>query len=99
MEETEYIFKMEELLKDDKTYMEIKKDITETIQRKTNELISNWVKKSYISNQKGTELHRYNSVISKIYGLPKTHKNDCPLRPIGKEIIHFQSKRDGTTSI
>jgi hypothetical protein len=82
MEETEYNFKMEELLNDDKTYMEIKKDITETIQRKTNEFISNWVKKSYISNQKGTELHRYNSVISKIYGLPKTHKNDCPLRPI-----------------
>jgi hypothetical protein len=82
MEEAEYNFKMKTLLEDGGTYLEIKKDITETIQRKTNEFISNWVKKSYITNQKGTELHRYNGVISKMYGLPKTHKNDCPLRPI-----------------
>lgn len=85
---TEYTSKIEELLNDSTTYKQLKRDITNTLTTQNNTLIKEWENKCFISPQIAKSLTIHNSVPPKIYGLPKIHKTDIPLRPI---ISHIQS--------
>ena len=70
------------LLNDVNTYRKIMKDPTKPTQNNINKLISKWCSMNYIDNNTAKNLKSYNSVIPKIYGLPKLHKDGIPLRPI-----------------
>jgi Reverse transcriptase (RNA-dependent DNA polymerase) len=82
MNQSDYDMKMSNLLAEDDTYEIIRRHSTETLQRKINALIETWRTKEYINDSVSKKLKSYNSTISKIYGLPKIHKNEIPLRPI-----------------
>ncbi|XP_044745164.1 uncharacterized protein LOC123307028 [Coccinella septempunctata] len=56
--------------------------MTITLEKENNRIVKEWQKKHYISKQDERTLLTHNSKIPKIYGLPKVHKADIPLRPI-----------------
>ena len=79
MDSTVYNQKLMDLLGDNNTYEQI------SLQTITNNIYD--FNKSYrklISNEdkSWSSLINYHPIIPKIYGLPKTHKPDIPLRPI-----------------
>lgn len=82
MDQNEFHTKMMELLDGTTTYEKLDWDPTNRMQNLSNNLIASWIKRQYIDLQTGKDLKRYNSLPPKIYGQSKTHKDNCPLRPV-----------------
>lgn len=78
----EYLRKMHEMLSDQTTYLKVKKDPTNKHQIRANKIIESLVKSNIIDKQEARSLTTYNAVPPKIYGLRKTHKQGCVLRPV-----------------
>ncbi|XP_044760307.1 uncharacterized protein LOC123317762 [Coccinella septempunctata] len=78
----EYNKKMQELLDDKTTYKGMKRDMTVTMEKKNNKIVKDWLQEKYITAQEAKTMIVHNSKISKMYGLPKVHKENIPLRPI-----------------
>ena len=74
---SDYKKKMKGLLSD-KTYRKLDKDPTNTITQNTRDL----VEKSNIPNETKKTLKPTNPLPPRLYGLPKIHKPNVPLRPI-----------------
>jgi hypothetical protein len=77
MDQDEYNDKISQLL-DPEHYTKLKKDPTPTIERQTREII----KQSSIPQQEQRALLPSSTRPPRLYGLPKIHKEECPLRPI-----------------
>ena len=82
MKKDEYYKKMSDLLNDSNTYKKVAHDLTKQIQNKINGLINNMFRKKYIDKKTKNLLNCHNGQSPYIYGLPKLHKNNIPLRPI-----------------
>lgn len=82
----EYKEKMNELLKDRKTYKLIRKDPTENLQRKNNMLITELYKNNNITKWEKYRLFTHAANAPQLYGLPKIHKDNVPLRPISSSM-------------
>lgn len=82
MSRRDYIEKTETMLGDDSTYKILEVDPTAKLQRLLNETLKRLKNSKDISVEVGKHLTTYNSVISKLYCLPKIHKPNVPLRPI-----------------
>jgi hypothetical protein len=82
LEKKEYDRKLHALLEDTSTYKKVNVDPTLTIQRKNNDIVKRMFENKYIEVALKKSLTTYNSVAPRIYGLPKVHKQDAPLRPI-----------------
>lgn len=78
----QYQERMDDLLKDRKIYKNINKVSINVTKNKLNKLMSNWETINLISTEQGKFLKNQNGVIPRIYGAPKTHKENNPLRPI-----------------
>lgn len=85
MTKEDYLEKMNNLLTSD-SFRQITRDPTQTIQSKSNKIVTELEKQGNIDNIQGKLLRRYNSVAPRIYGNPKLHKPDIPLRPIVSDI-------------
>lgn len=81
-----YTEKMMDLLNDKTTYVILKNNPTTTIQGKLNKIIDNLLKNDHINKNLALQLKSYNGIPPKIYGLPKIHKINTPLRPIVSNI-------------
>ncbi|XP_060518421.1 uncharacterized protein LOC132697147 [Cylas formicarius] len=79
---TDYDNKINELLSDRATYRELKNDPTNIFQKNNNDIINRWEKALLISPQTAKHLKINNAITPRIYGLPKLHKQNIPLRPI-----------------
>lgn len=79
---TEYNEKMQSLLNDERTYTKLLRDPTNKYQTENNKIVSYLKSKTYICDEEAKRLRSYNCVSPKIYGLPKLHKPNRPLRPI-----------------
>lgn len=77
-----YNDKMTLLLSDTNTYKKISKNPTLSIQNKNNSIVKDWHIKNFIDLFTYKKLICHNGLPSKIYGLPKLHKLNFPLRPI-----------------
>ena len=82
LEKTKYLNEIKTMLSDTRTYIPLKKDPTNTTQKKVNDLIKNWEKKNYINDSMAKSLKSDNPLPTRFYGLPKIHKPNNPLRPI-----------------
>ena len=82
MSQLDYDSKLKSLLQETSTYTILSEDPTEKIEGQCNRLILKWKKKNFITSEEATTLTRYNSICSRIYGKPKIHKANNPLRPI-----------------
>ena len=82
MDKTDYHDKMDELVNDKQTYEVLKRDPTPALQRKLNSKLLQLKKADAI------DIRRYNRLRcpvpqpAKLYGLPKLHKPNVPMRPV-----------------
>ncbi|KAJ4426524.1 hypothetical protein ANN_27338 [Periplaneta americana] len=74
---TQYQEKIDQLL-NDPAYKILKKDPTSSVERRTNQLI----KKSSLRAESKQLVSPSGSIPPRLYGLPKIHKPEVPLRPI-----------------
>ena len=86
MNTTDYNNKMDDLLNDSTTYKKIRNDPTNIYQTKNNTFIKKIISKKQLSDIEAKNLMIHNAVAPKIYGLPKLHKPNIPLRPIVSSI-------------
>ena len=81
-----YIYKMNAMLGDTETYPMIKRDPTRKITTSLRELLTRWKTREYISPATYRMLYCSDGVLPRAYGLPKVHKENCPLRIIVSSI-------------
>lgn len=86
MDKEKYVEKIQFLLSDDNTYQKMDFDPTSRFQAKNNKDILDLFKKGKVDEKNKNFLVTYNGVSPKVYGLPKLHKKDIPLRPITSSI-------------
>lgn len=79
---TEYIQKMTKLLEDKDTYRKIRSDPTTTIQNTNNNIVNKLFKQGHIDYKQKLQLYNTSSIAPRLYGLPKVHKENIPMRPI-----------------
>lgn len=73
---------MDELLSDESTYVRVDKNPTKRITNELKTLLAKWHKNDYISTNTYRSLRLSDGVLPRAYGLPKIHKQNCPLRII-----------------
>ena len=59
-----------------------KKDCTKSVESSLSSLLNDLVKVNFITKELRSFLLSSGHSVPRLYGLPKTHKPDCPLRPI-----------------
>ena len=82
LDRIDYYEKLLLLLKDETTYKAIKQDQTKSIERRLNAFIFDLLKRNCITKQQYYFLRSNDSCAPRLYGLPKVHKKDFPMRPI-----------------
>lgn len=78
----EYQTKMKDLLSDESTYKKLSTNPTNRVLRKINGMLDEWHNKGYIDGRTQRRLKESSCNPPRIYGLPKTHKENRPLRPV-----------------
>ena len=82
MDKTDYYDKMDALVNDKQTYQVLKRDQTPALQRKRNSKLLDLKKTDAIDIQRYNRLRCRAPQPPKLYGLPKLHKPNIPMRPI-----------------
>ena len=82
LDKSDYEEKMHKLLNDNSTYMLLKHDLTGNIEKKLKKYVYQLFKTKSISQNEYYHLHNSDANAPRIYGLPKIHKPQTPLRPI-----------------
>ncbi|XP_062701661.1 uncharacterized protein LOC134285233 isoform X2 [Aedes albopictus] len=78
----DYNMKMQALIEDDQTYQATNRDPTTRFQTKNNSFVKRLKDLKLIDYKTARILTRYDSVCPRIYGQPKAHKHNLPLRPV-----------------
>lgn len=86
MNKEEYQQKMNTIVEQD-CFRKLNRDPTSTVQNGSNQLISELLENNHIDLQMAKKMKRYNSNCPKIYGNPKVHKENIPLRPIVASLL------------
>lgn len=86
MYKQDYITKMEKLLDEKTTYKIIREDPTEKLQRMNNNIITELFKNNHISRFEKLKMTAHAAAAPELYGLPKLHKENIPLRPISASL-------------
>ncbi|XP_067634483.1 lamin-like protein [Eurosta solidaginis] len=86
MYKIEYMEKMDTLLDDKKTYKKVRADPTDSLQKKNNKIVDDLYKQKYINASEKFKLFCSAAIAPRLYGLPKIHKPDMPLRPISSSV-------------
>ncbi|VDQ03084.1 unnamed protein product [Trichobilharzia regenti] len=83
MNKAEYVKKMESILNDTSKFkIDNCKDMTDSVGKKVMKVLRELLKKKMIENHTYNELKPMGSRLPYMYGLPKIHKNNYPMRPI-----------------
>ena len=82
MEKTDYNDKMDSLVNDKQTHEVLKRDPTPALQRKLNNKLLTLKKTDKIDFRRYNRLRCSVPQPPKLYGLPKLHKPNIPMRPI-----------------
>lgn len=82
MYENNYNNKMLALLADANTYKAVKANPTSGYQKTNNALVKKLVSSKIIATKEAGQLEAKSAACPRIYGLPKTHKPNLPLRPV-----------------
>lgn len=84
LDRSSYVSKMESILSDSSKFVLDAKqtDNTKKLETCISQLLTTLVDQGVISNQERFRLLSSGHNVPRLYGLPKTHKEQCPLRPI-----------------
>ncbi|XP_075163117.1 uncharacterized protein LOC142235745 [Haematobia irritans] len=86
MEKEDYKNRMRQIVDDMMSYQRINKDPTQSLQKKNNELVEELFRNKVLSEFEMRRLKTEIATAPRLYGLPKIHKEDFPLRPICSSI-------------
>lgn len=78
----DYEVRMNDIVGDCSKYELLNKDPTSKFQKQNNELVEKLFKEKVLSLNEKKRIKTYIATAPKLYGLPKIHKEDFPLRPI-----------------
>jgi len=95
IDEYHYINKMEDLLRDQDTYINIKKNPINELNNSARTLLTRWTKNNYITTEVYKKLYCSDGILPRAYGLPKIHKPNNPLRIIissNDSLLYFFAK-------
>ena len=82
MDREEYREKLLKILQDKENYKKVGRNPTKSLEKKSKCLVDTLRNEKWIDERLADSLTRLDSVPPKIYGLPKIHKTDLPLRPV-----------------
>ena len=82
LNKSDYVNNVLDHLNDNSTYVQINKDLNNSIQTKLNKLLSRLLNSGDIDINQSKSLKCYNGSSPYLYGLPKIHKSNIPIRPI-----------------
>ncbi|XP_062714231.1 uncharacterized protein LOC134291004 [Aedes albopictus] len=82
MELDDYDRKMKQLVDDENTYEKLNRDPTGSIESKNNQFVKRLMDLKLIDAQQAYRLKSNTAICPRIYGLPKAHKPELPLRPV-----------------
>ena len=82
MDTTDYDNKLQTMLNDTETYTKLSKDPTLKYKTKLVDILARLKKEGRIRPQDKAFLYPTAEIVPRIYGSPKIHKDDTPLRPI-----------------
>ncbi|XP_062700032.1 uncharacterized protein LOC134284782, partial [Aedes albopictus] len=82
LEAQEYHDKMKGLLSDGQTYKKLTTNPTNRVLKKINGILDEWHNEGYIDSRTQRKLKESSCIPPRIYGLPKIHKENRPLRPV-----------------
>jgi len=82
LNKTDYFNKMTDLLSDTHTYKIIHHNPIRKLLQDLHSLLSRWKNNQFIDLHTYRKLHTTDGLLPRAYGLPKIHKQDCPLRII-----------------
>jgi hypothetical protein len=82
MDRTEYNLKMESILRDESTFKALDHDPTILSENRLIRTLLRLQKRSFITRDKCNMARQVGSRAARLYGLPKLHKPDAPLRPV-----------------
>lgn len=82
MDTEKYEAKIKDMLADKSVYELLKKDPTPCLERRMNSMLLMLKKTGKLPEKIYDRLRCSNGVTPRLYGLPKIHKPDIPLRPI-----------------
>jgi len=86
LDKNEYITKIENMLQDQETYTRIKKNPINKITILARNLLTNWKKSGFITEDTYKKLYCSDGILPRAYGLPKIHKPDKSYRIIVSSI-------------
>lgn len=86
MKRDDYLEKMNALVSDNNTYTKMRNNPTARVKRRNNELALRWSQNKYIDVKERAYINTSSAWPPRIYGLPKIHKPNIPLRPIVSSI-------------
>jgi hypothetical protein len=82
LDSSQYIDKVNSLLKDPNTYSIVSKNPVKKIEASLNYLLNRWLNLDYICKRTFLRLRSSDCPLPKAYALPKIHKKDIPFRII-----------------
>ena len=82
LNKSDYVNKVLDHLNDNSTYIQINKDLNNSIQTKLNKLLSKLCNSGDIDMNQSKSLKCYNGSSPYLYGLPKIHMSNISIRPI-----------------
>ncbi|XP_067642288.1 uncharacterized protein [Eurosta solidaginis] len=82
MEKTDYRLRMDNILNDMSIYRILRQDPTLRLQTKNNQLVEKLHKLGLITKTEKYKMTTHTAIPPRMYGLPKVHKENMPLRPI-----------------
>ncbi|XP_075150376.1 uncharacterized protein LOC142224486 [Haematobia irritans] len=86
IEKEYYRKRMQQIVGDIMTYQRVNKDPTQGLQKRNNELVEELFRNKLITELERRRLKTEIASAPRLYGLPKIHKEDYPLRPICSSI-------------
>ncbi|XP_044758812.1 uncharacterized protein LOC123316653 [Coccinella septempunctata] len=85
MDKQDYLERMYSIVNTD-DFKQAPRDPTPTIQRKSNKIVTTLENLNILSKEQAKSMRCYNSVSPRMYGNPKIHKENFPMRPIVSDV-------------
>lgn len=85
MDRSDYLERIHSIVNTD-DFKQIPRDPTTTIQTKANRIITTFENRNIPSKEQAKSMRSYSSISPRMYGNPKVHKENFPMRPIVSDI-------------
>ncbi|CAF3906737.1 unnamed protein product [Rotaria sp. Silwood1] len=92
LDRNDYIEKLENILSDNKKFKLLNEDPTISCENTLTNVLRQMKNEEYLTQQECKYIKPVGSVSARLYGLPKVHKDNVPLRPIVSYIKSYNYK-------